>query len=224
MLRMLQFLQAPRQRAAPEMRALRKTLLHPWMLKSGWAIAACLLVLLALETYLYAGLAFPRLLGTRLYTTGTLNLLRDYYLSHDRNIVQALPQCAAYDAQLLYTLRPGGCRFSNREFATWLSVNAMGFRETTKKDGPPRIAALGDSHAMGWGVEDHETFASLIEQSLGEKVANLSVSSYGTARELLALSRSKLKGVRTIIIAYLYGDAKESTDYLLYGTRQSDSG
>src|SRR2546428_13296855 len=75
-----------------------------------------------------------------------------------------------------------GCRFSNREFATWLSVNAMGFRQTTQMDGPPRIAVLGDSHAMGWGVEDHETFASLIEQSLGEKVANLSVSSYGTAR------------------------------------------
>jgi len=201
---------------------LRKTLLHPWMLNSGLAIAASLLTLLAFETYLYAGLAFPSLLGTSLYTTGTLNFLRSYYMDDDRNIIQALPQCAVYDAQLLYTLRPGGCRFSNREFATWLSVNAMGFRQTTQMDGPPRIAVLGDSHAMGWGVEDHETFASLIEQSLGEKVANLSVSSYGTARELLALSRSKLKGVRTIIIAYSYGDAKENTDYLLHGTRQAD--
>src|SRR2546427_10016343 len=207
MLRMLQFLAAPRQRPGPEMRALRKTLLHPWMLKSGWAIAACVLVLLAFETYLYAGLAFPRLLGTRLYTTGTLNLLRGYYLSHDRNIIQALPQCAVYNAQLLYTLRPGGCRFSNREFATWLSVNAMGFRQTTQMDGSPRIAVLGDSHAMGWGVEDLETFAALIEQNLGEKVANLSVSSYGTARELIALSRSKQKDVRTIIIAYSDNDA-----------------
>jgi len=219
---MLPFLQAARQRPAPEMRALRKTLLHPWMLNSGLAIAASLLTLLAFETYLYAGLAFPSLLGTSLYTTGTLNFLRSYYLDYDRNIIQALPQCAVYDAQLLYTLRPGGCRFSNREFATWLSVNAMGFRQTTQMDGPPRIAVLGDSHAMGWGVEDHETFASLIEQSLGEKVANLSVSSYGTARELLALSRSKLKGVRTIIIAYSYGDAKENRDYLLHGTRQAD--
>ena len=219
---MLPFLQAARQRPAPEMRALRKTLLHPWMLNSGLAIAASLLTLLAFETYLYAGLAFPSLLGTSLYTTGTLNFLRSYYLDDDRNIIQALPQCAVYDAQLLYTLRPGGCRFSNREFATWLSVNAMGFRQTTQMDGPPRIAVLGDSHAMGWGVEDHETFASLIEQSLGEKVANLSVSSYGTAREFIALSRSKLKSVRTIIIAYSYGDAKENRDYLLHGTRQAD--
>ena len=219
---MLPFLQAARQRPAPEMRALRKTLLHPWMLNSGLAIAASLLTLLAFETYLYAGLAFPSLLGTSLYTTGTLNFLRSYYMDDDRNIIQALPQCAVYDAQLLYTLRPGGCRFSNREFATWLSVNAMGFRQTTQMDGPPRIAVLGDSHAMGWGVEDHETFASLIEQSLGEKVANLSVSSYGTAREFIALSRSKLKSVRTIIIAYSYGDAKENRDYLLHGTRQAD--
>ena len=219
---MLSFLQAARQRPAPEIRALPKTPLPPWILNSGLAIAASLLALLAFETYLYAGLAFPSLLGTSLYTTGTLNFLRSYYLDDDRNIIQALPQCAVYDAQLLYTLRPGGCRFSNREFATWLSVNAMGFRQTTQMDGPPRIAVLGDSHAMGWGVEDHETFASLIEQSLGEKVANLSVSSYGTARELLALSRSKLKGVRTIIIAYSYGDAKENTDYLLHGTRQAD--
>src|SRR2546428_7400351 len=59
-------------------------------------------------------------------------------MDDDRNIIQALPQCAVYDAQLLYTLRPGGCRFSNREFATWLSVNAMGFRQTTQMDGPPR--------------------------------------------------------------------------------------
>src|SRR5437870_604710 len=191
------------------------------MLNSGLAIAASLLALLALETYLYAGLAFPRLLGTRLYTTDTRNFLRDYYMGSDRNIVLALPQRAVYDDQLLYTLRPGGCRFSNREFATWLSVNAMGFRQTTQMDGPPRIAVLGDSHAMGWGVEDHETFASLIEQSLGEKVSNLSVSSYGTARELIALSRSKLKGVRTIIIAYSDNDAFENTDYLLNGARQA---
>src|SRR2546428_3336805 len=119
MLRMLQFLQAPRQRPAPEMRALRKTLLHPWMLKSGWAIAACLLVLLAFETYLYAGLAFRRLLGTRLYTTGTRNFLRSYYIDHDRNIIQPRPHDAVYNAELLYTLRPGGCKFDNREFATW---------------------------------------------------------------------------------------------------------
>ena len=222
MLRMLPFLQAARQRPAPGMSALRKTLLRPWMLNSGLAIAASFLALLALETYLYAGLAFPRLLGTRLYTTDTRNFLRDYYMGSDRNIIQALPQCAVYNAQLLYILRSGGCNFSNREFATWLSVNAMGFRQTTQMDGPPRIAVLGDSHAMGWGVEDHETFASLIEQSLGEKVANLSVSSYGTAREFIALSRSKLKSVRTIIIAYSYGDAKENRDYLLHGTRQAD--
>ena len=218
---MLPFLQAARQRPASEIRALRKTLLRPWMLNSGLAIAISLLALLALETYLYAGLAFPRLLRTRLYTTGTLNFLRDYYLNHDRNIIQALPQCAVYDARLLYTPRPGGCRFSNREFATWLSVNAMGFRQTTQMEGPPRIAVLGDSHAMGWGVEDHETFASLIEQSLGEKVANLSVSSYDTARELIALSRSKLKEVRTIIIAYNHNDAGENTDYFLHGPRQA---
>src|SRR6266571_381030 len=53
---------------------------------------------------------------------------------HDRHIIQALPQCAVYDARLLYTPRPGGCRFSNREFATWLSVNAMGFRQTTRSE------------------------------------------------------------------------------------------
>src|SRR2546428_8803635 len=219
---MLPFLQAARQRPAPEMRALPKTPFPPWMLNSGLAIAASLLAILSFETYLYAGLAVPSLLGTRLYTTGTRNFLRSYYMEHDRNIIQALPQCAVYDAQLLYTLRAGGCRFSNREFATWLSVNAMGFRQTTQLDGPPRIAVLGDSHEMGWGVEDHETFASLIEQSLGEKVANLSVSSYGTARELLALSRSKLKGLRTIIIAYSYGDVEENRDYLLHGPRQAD--
>src|SRR5207244_1909843 len=125
---MLPFLQAARQRPAPEMRALRKTLLHPWMLNSGLAIAASLLTLLAFETYLYAGLAFPSLLGTSLYTTGTLNFLRSYYMDDDRNIIQALPQCAVYDAELLYTLRPADYRLRNRESATWLSVHAIRFR------------------------------------------------------------------------------------------------
>src|SRR2546427_11014353 len=104
---MLPFLQAARQRPAPEMRALRKTLLHPWMLNSGLAIAASLLTLLAFETYLYGGLAFPSLLGTSPYTTRTLNFLRSYFIVDDRNIIQAFPQCAVCDRQPPSTPRPG---------------------------------------------------------------------------------------------------------------------
>ena len=44
------------------------------------------------------------------------------------------------------------------------------------------IAILGDSHAMGWGVNDEETFAALLENKINKKVYNLAVSGYATKR------------------------------------------
>ena len=51
-------------------------------------------------------------------------------------------------------------------------------------DRPISILVLGDSIAMGWGVNDYETFSYLLEKNLKMKVYNLGVSSYGTIREI----------------------------------------
>ena len=42
---------------------------------------------------------------------------------------------------------------------------------------------------MGWGVNDDETFSALLEKNLNRNVYNLSVSSYGTKRELIRLEK-----------------------------------
>ena len=47
----------------------------------------------------------------------------------------------------------------------------------------PGIAVLGDSHAMGWGVNDDETFSAVLEKKIDKPVYNLAVSGYGTIRE-----------------------------------------
>src|SRR5690349_19547199 len=105
--------------------------------------------------------------------------LRDYYYNEDQPYIQYLPACAKYDSQLTYTLKPGSCRFSGREFDTTVTINSLGVRDDEQSLNAPQIFVLGDSIAMGWGVQDDETFASLVEKETGIKVLNLAVSSYG---------------------------------------------
>ena len=54
------------------------------------------------------------------------------------------------------------------------------------------IVVLGDSHAMGWGENDGDTFSSILEHKINRPVYNLAVSGYGTARELIRLEKSNL--------------------------------
>ena len=62
------------------------------------------------------------------------------------------------------------------------------YRDLTKKS----IVVLGDSHAMGWGVNDNETFSYLLESKINRPVYNLSISGFGTVRQLIRLQNSKL--------------------------------
>ena len=54
------------------------------------------------------------------------------------------------------------------------------------------IAIVGDSHAMGWGVNDEETFAAVLQRIANRPVYNLGVGSYATERELIRLEKSGL--------------------------------
>ena len=81
------------------------------------------------------------------------------------------------------------------------------------------VIVLGDSQAMGWGVSDKEIFTNVL-QSNGKRTLNLSVSSYGTAKELFTLRRWALKNpksykdVEFIVIQYEPGDINENLQYL----------
>jgi hypothetical protein len=155
-----------------------------------------------------------------------------HYFMGGRNIWQYDPACAQADLELIYVPREGACRFRNMEFDTTLNFDARGRVVPARELADPMlpgIAVLGDSYGMGWGVEDEETFANVMQARLMNPVFNLGVSSYGTERELKRLALSGLiDQTDTIIILYSINDIGENVnlrtpdDYALAATRFAD--
>jgi hypothetical protein len=145
------------------------------------------------------------------------NPFREYYARIDRKIIQYLPECARYDGELSYTLKPGTCRFQNREFDVEYRINSAGLRDDESSLASPDIIVLGDSHALGWGVEQDQTYADLIEQKIGMKVLNAAMSSYGTVRELKMLGRLDTRNLKYVILQYTNNDILENREYLENG-------
>src|SRR5262249_10782394 len=120
---------------------------------------------------------------SRRYPAALLEFFRWEYF-YRRNIVQLDTGRARYDAELLYTLRPGRFTFANVEYATPYEVNSLGVRDDEASLAQPEIVVAGDSYAMGWGVQQGDAFPQVIEQKTGRRVLNAAVASYGTVREL----------------------------------------
>lgn len=141
-----------------------------------------------------------------------------YYIGKARNIIQLDPAMSVYDSQLFYTLKPSSrFEFSNYEFTDSFFTNKLGLRDDDSSLSRPAIICLGDSFGMGWGVEQGETFAEVLEKATGEKVLNASVSSYGTARELKNLRRLDTDHLRYLVIQYCYNDYIENTRFIRDG-------
>lgn len=142
------------------------------------------------------------------------SMQRFLYFNGLRNIWQGQPGCVTFDESLIYKPANGRCAFRNVEFDTVLDFSD-GIRSHEPTNSARRgIAVLGDSHAMGWGVNNNETFSSLLQTKLQRPVFNLAVSSYGTVRELLALEKSKIVGaVDTVIIQYSENDLDENMGF-----------
>jgi hypothetical protein len=139
---------------------------------------------------------------------------KNLYHGGIRNIWQNQPGCVAFDEQLIYRPKDGSCAFSNAEFRTVLNFSGRVRVHKPVAAGRAGIAVVGDSHAMGWGVNDPETFSALMQERLGRPVFNLAVSSYGTARELIALENSGLLDkVDTVVIQYSDNDVDENTHF-----------
>jgi lysophospholipase L1-like esterase len=135
--------------------------------------------------------------------------IRELYKHVDRKIIQFEPAFARYDPGLFYTLRPGQFTFANREFRTEYRVNSLGVRDDEDSLHGPDIVVLGDSYAMGWGVEQDETFPKVLGRKLGKKVLNAAVSSYGGSRELMLLDRVDLARAKTLVIQHCGNDFDE---------------
>lgn len=147
-------------------------------------------------------------------------LARDVY-ERQRAIWQAQRECIEFDAVLLYKPKTGKCIFRNLEFSTVLTFDGRGFRQKGslpyqgKNESSGRVIVLGDSQAMGWGVQDEETFASVLATEYSLDAFNLGVSSYGTARELLRLRKEfELRSGDVVFIQYHPNDLSENRAFL----------
>lgn len=142
-----------------------------------------------------------------------ISIFREYYMFHDREFIQYKTETAVYDSTLYYKLKPGHFRFSSREFDTDFDVNKLGVRDDEESLDCPFAILLGDSHAMGWGVEQDHTFASIIETELKFSLLNAAVSSYGTAREFKLLDQLNTRCLQYLIVQYCPNDYEENKSF-----------
>jgi lysophospholipase L1-like esterase len=140
---------------------------------------------------------------------------RAYYMQYERQIVQYLPECAEYDPELAYRMKPGTCRFRNREYDHALAINSLGTRDRESALVAPQIVVTGDSFAMGWGVAQSETVSAVLGGITGQKTLNAAVSSYGTAREMIGLRRLDLSAAHTLVIQYCENDFIENARFAI---------
>lgn len=143
-------------------------------------------------------------------------LARELYV-RDRATLQLLPECARWDPDLGYTLRPGRCSFANTEYRTTFLVNRLGVRDSEEALAGPELVVLGDSFAVGWGVDGDETFAAQLAKRTGLRVLNTGVPSYGTVRELKLLSHVDRSRLTTLVWQFCNNDYMENEAYAKNG-------
>lgn len=137
-------------------------------------------------------------------------LIQQVYRHFNRSLIQFDRRCARYDPGVAYTLRPGSCTFANLEFRNDYRINHAGLRDNEAALDAPEVIVVGDSHVMGWGVEQEEAMPQVLARKTGRKVLNAGVSSYGTVREMLILDRLDTSRLRTLIVQYSDNDLGEN--------------
>ena len=168
-------------------------------------------VVFIIEVVLVTMLHVPRLTAS---TPRPLRrLVQQVYRHFNRSLIQFDPLCARYDAGLAYTLKPGTCTFQNIEYANAFQINHLGTRDQEASLDAPEVIVVGDSHAMGWGVDQDQALPQGLARMTGLKVLNAAVSSYGTAREMMMLDRLDASRLRVLIIQYTDNDLLENRAY-----------
>lgn len=114
------------------------------------------------------------------------------------------------------------------EYRINIRTNSKGIRADReipyeKPDGVKRIALLGDSFGMGYGVDLEDTFSNQMKLALERagvkcEIVNLSVSGHGTAEQLITL---KEEGLRyqpdLVVLAWHTSDRADNIRANLYG-------
>jgi len=173
------------------------------------SVLSTTLTLVLLEGFFALPLSIPRLWELPGFH---VIALRRYWSEID--LIQWNPACGQWDPELSYTLRPGTCTLSNPGHSNEYRVNTLGVRDDEESLKQPDVVVLGDSHTMGMGVNQDETYASQLERMLNLKVLNTGISSYGTARELGILQRVDRSRARFLLIQYCSNDFDENREFI----------
>jgi len=184
---------------------------RPILKSLGFVLYNLVAATILLETIIVGMLHAPRITGASPFPVR--RLIQQIYRHFNRMLIQFDPPCARYDPGLFYTLRPGTCTFENIEFKNSYRINRVGVRDESAALEAPEVIALGDSHTMGWGVDQEDALPQRLARKSGRKVLNAAVSSYGTVREMMMLDRLDASGLRVLIIQYSDNDLPENLTF-----------
>jgi len=134
------------------------------------------------------------------------------YTYLDRQLTREI---ATWDKELTYTLEPDiTMEHEAREFSVTIKTNSIGVRDDEASLEAPDIIVIGDSFSMGFGVDQEAAFPQVIEHETGLKVLNTGIESYGTAREVMMLSRVDTKNLKYLVVQYCPNDLEENYNFV----------
>ncbi len=180
-----------------------------------FVVYTAVVALIVLEGTFLLLLHVPRL--TAAAPRSIRRLAQQVYRHFNRNLIQFDPNCAVYDPGVTYTLKPGSCTFSNLEFSNQYDIDRAGTRDTDAALQAPEVIVIGDSHAMGWGVNQNEATPQRLAVKTGLRVLNAAISSYGTVRERLLLERLDASKMRFLVLQYTDNDLIENRAFVEHG-------
>ncbi len=182
------------------------------------------ILVLLVDCGIYAVFYFVK--TDQLKSPSAIQFSQDIYFDYLRNVPAFQVGLGQYDSDLFYTLKPNNSNpivNSNIEFSNSYTINSQGVRDDEASLDFPKIIMLGDSHTMGWGVDQEESFSNLVEQKTKMKVLNTGIVSYGSARQYLMFQKLKTDSCQTIIWQYCSNDLRENQSFLENGNQLSIS-
>lgn len=104
-------------------------------------------------------------------------------------------------------------RHQHHDFDVRYTIGPDGYRvdphlDTTAGAAAPLIAVVGDSYTFGFGVDDEETFTSLLNRGGSNRFLNFGVPGYSTDQELLLIEDDVLarRPGTILLVVYLGND------------------
>jgi hypothetical protein len=140
---------------------------------------------------------------------------------------------AQYGDFTLRRFRPNSTFHHTSIDGTWFfQTNSAGLRADVDrpyehKPGVERIVALGDSHTAGHEVNQHETYAAVLEQELNQRgvpaeVFNAGISGFSTAEQLVYLEQEGLRYDPDVVVLAFY--ANDLEDNVKAGLFRAENG